>query len=748
MDTKGIHPNRLRQLSKIGARYEPHSFRRFNGPKKYAILVAYLLDLIQDLTDLAFEIHDRQIMSLLSKGRKAQEEIQKQNVKTINEKIVLLANIGVALIKAKKEDIDPFVALEAVMPWDRLVASVEEAKKLARPIDYDYLDLLEKKFYTLRKYTPTLLASLEFHSSKSAEPLMRAIETIRDMNDNGKRKVPEDAPVEFIPDRWQKHVYDEEGNINRHYYEMAVLTELRNYIRSGNVSIVGSREHKNFEEYLFSKEDWNHITQATTKLVVSLSAEEYLEERTESLIKRLNWVSNNVDDLEGVNVENGKLHIERLQKDTPEGARDFSISLYELLPRVKLADLLMEVAHWTGFHEQFVHASTNRVPDEEETAILMATLMAMGTNIGLTKMAEATPNISYRQMANVAQWRLYEDAMNKAQAVLVNFHHRLTLPSYWGDGTTSSSDGMRVQIGVKALHADANPHYGTGKGATIYRFVSDQFSSFYSKVINTNSRDAVHVIDGLLHHETDLTIEEHYTDTAGYTDQVFGLTHLLGFHFAPRLRDVADSKLYCIGKSSDYSKLEKLLRGRINTKIIRENYDDVLRLAHSVREGTVSASLIMGKLGSYSRQNSLAIALREMGRIEKTIFILDYISSEALRRRIHRGLNKGEAMNALARAIFFGKFGELRERALQDQLQRASALNLIINAISVWNTVYLAKATEFRKDKGNFKEELLNHISPLGWEHINFLGEYKFDSKQTTTLKTLRPLKYKNEDVN
>jgi len=134
---------------------------------------------------------------------------------------------------------------------------------------------------------------------------------------------------------------------------------------------------------------------------------------------------------------------------------------------------------------------------------------------------------------------------------------------------------MRVQIGVSALHADANPHYGTGKGATIYRFVSDQFSTFYTKVINTNARDAVHVIDGLLHHETDLAIEEHYTDTAGYTDQVFGLTHLLGFRFAPRLRDLADSKLYAIGKPSNFPKLEKLLRGQINTKIIQENYDDV-----------------------------------------------------------------------------------------------------------------------------------------------------------------------------
>lgn len=143
----------------------------------------------------------------------------------------------------------------------------------------------------------------------------------------------------------------------------------------------------------------------------------------------------------------------------------------------------------------------------------------------------------------------------------------------------------------------------------------------YTKVINTNARDAVHVIDGLLHHETDLQIEKHYTDTAGYTDQVFGLTNLLGFRFAPRLRDLADPKLYTFEKPDQYPEMEKLLRGRINTKIIQGNYDDVLRLAHSIREGTVSASLIMGKLGSYSLQNSLATTLREVGRIDKTLFI-------------------------------------------------------------------------------------------------------------------------------
>ncbi|MCS1390271.1 MULTISPECIES: Tn3 family transposase [Lysinibacillus] len=735
-----LHRNRLLQLSRLGSRYEPYAFRDFQENKRYSILTVYLLHLTQELTDKAFEIHDRQILSLLSKGRKAQEEIQKQNGKKLNEKVIHFTNIGQALIKAKEEKLDVFEVLESVIEWNSFVSSVEEAQELARPADYDYLDLLQKRFYSLRKYTPTLLRVLEFHSTKANEPLLQAVEIIRGMNESGKRKVPDDSPVDFISKRWKKHLYEDDGTINRHYYEMAILTELREHVRAGDVSIVGSKQYRDFEEYLFSEDTWNQ-TKGNTRLSVSLSFEDYMTERTSSLNERLKWLSSNSNKLDGVSLEKGKLSISRLEKDVPEEAKKFSASLYQMLPRIKLTDLLMDVAYLTGFHEQFTHASNNRKPDKEETIIIMAALLGMGMNIGLSKMAEATPGLTYKQLANVSQWRMYEDAMNKAQAVLVNFHHKLQLPFYWGDGTTSSSDGMRMQLGVSSLHADANPHYGTGKGATIYRFTSDQFSSYYTKIIHTNSRDAIHVLDGLLHHETDLNIEEHYTDTAGYTDQIFGLTHLLGFKFAPRIRDLSDSKLFTIDKASEYPKLEAILRGQINIKVIKENYEDVLRLAHSIREGTVSASLIMGKLGSYSRQNSLATALREMGRIEKTIFILNYISDESLRRKIQKGLNKGEAMNGLARAIFFGKQGELRERTIQQQLQRASALNIIINTISIWNTLHLTKAVEYQKQTGSFNEDLLHHMSPLGWEHINLLGEYHFNSDKVVSLDSLRPLK-------
>lgn len=182
---------------------------------------------------------------------------------------------------------------------------------------------------------------------------------------------------------------------------------------------------------------------------------------------------------------------------------------------------------------------------------------------------------------------MYDDAMSKAQTVLVNYHNKLKLAKYFDEGKTSSSDGMRPQLGVSSLHVDSNLHYGTGKGTTIYRFTSDQISSYYSKIINNNSRDATHVLDVLLNNDTDLNIEEHYIDTAGYTDQVFALIYLLGFRFVPRIRDLSDIKLFTLNKCYKFSNLYGILKG----KIIKDNYDEVLKLASSIKEWTVISSL-------------------------------------------------------------------------------------------------------------------------------------------------------------
>ena len=288
-------------------------------------------------------------------------------------------------------------------------------------------------------------------------------------------------------------------------------------------------------------------------------------------------------------------------------------------------------------------------------------------------------------------WHVRDETYSLALVELVNAQFRQPFAGNWGDGTTLSSDGQRFKAGSKAESTGhVNPKYGAEPGRLFYTHVSDQYAPFSAKVINVGVQNSAYVLDGLLYHESDLRIEEHYTDTAGFTDHVFGLMHLLGFRFAPLIRDPGETKLFVPKGDIGYGALRPMVSSdKLNVKVIRAHWDDILRLATSIKQGTVTASLMHRKLGSYPRRNGLAVALRELGRIERTLFILDWLQSMELRRRVHAGLNKGEARNALARAVFFYRLGEILDRSFEQQRYRVSGLNLMTAAIALWNTVYL-----------------------------------------------------------
>jgi TnpA family transposase len=174
---------------------------------------------------------------------------------------------------------------------------------------------------------------------------------------------------------------------------------------------------------------------------------------------------------------------------------------------------------------------------------------------------------------------------------------------------------------------------------------------------------------------------------------------------------------------------EPFIAGRIDENLITAHWDDVLRLATSVRTGAASASLLLKRLGAYLRQNGLALALREIGQIERTLFMLDWFELPALRRQVTVELNKGEARNALARAVCFHRLGRLRDRATEAQQYRASGLATITAAIALWNTVYLGRALDDLRRGGEIiPDPLLAHLAPVGWQHINLTGDYLWNA--------------------
>lgn len=566
---------------------------------------------------------------------------------------------------------------------------------------------------------------------------------LRRLNANNTRTVPTTAPAGFVRRRWQPLVFSADGQIDRRFYELCVLAELRNALRSGDLWVTGSRQFRDFEEYLLPAETFAALRQGGLPLAVTTDWETYLEQRREPLHAALLTVNRLAErgELPDASITDGVLKITPLTNLVPPEADTLTQQAYALLPRVKITDLLIEVDGWTDFTRHFTHFRHGGAV--KERTLLLTALLADAINLGLTRMTEACPGTSLSRLSAIVDWHIRDETYSKAQAELVNYHHELPFAAYWGDGTTSSSDGQYFRAGGRGEAAgQVNARYGQEPGVTFYTHLSDQYAPFHTQVISTTVRDATYVLDGLLYHESDLCLEEHYTDTAGFTDHVFALCHLLGFRFAPRIRDLADKRLYPMEKPSTYPALAGMIETTLNTKQIGTHWDEILRLATSIQQGTVTASLMLRKLGAYPRQNGLAVALRELGRLERTQFTLQWLQNVELRRRVHVGLNKGEARNALARAVFFNRLGELRDRRYENQRHRASGLNLVVAAIVLWNTVYLERVVAVLRRRGQvIADELLAHLSPLGWEHINLTGDYVWNPSRSPKKGQFRPLR-------
>src|SRR5208283_5088938 len=341
-----------------------------------------------------------------------------------------------------------------------------------------------------------------------------------------------------------------------------------------------------------------------------------------------------------------------------------------------------------------------------------------------------------------------DETYASALKCLVNQQEREPFAVTFGGSSVSSSDGQFFQAAGFGRDAGRlNAHYGLRSGFKVYTHLSGRYGPYFTKLIAATASEALHVLDALVYHQGDITIRRHHTDGGGDSDHVFALCTLLGFLFAPRIPDLKHRRLHSFGKPSDYPTLEPLIAGRINVELIRAHWAEILRIVASIRAGTVAPSVIMRQLASYPRQNGVAAALRELGRLERTLFTLDWISDPELRRTTGQELNKGESRNSLARAVFIHRLGEIRDRTYENQQHRASGLNLLVTAIILWNTRYLENAVAALRQFEDVPQHLLAHLSPLGWEHVNLTGDYVWGPEQSVSENTdgLRPLRTRPE---
>jgi TnpA family transposase len=606
-----------------------------------------------DLTDAVLVMFDRLMGRVARKAERASAEGAATALRGAQDHLRILARAGRAVIAAHEADGDVHDAVDHAVGWARFLRAVAETADLADGERIDMRAELVRRWSALRQFAPAVLRSIAFEGARSASGRLRAAAMLREANavSASKRPTLSDAPTGFIRKGWRPFVIGPDGAPDPKAWEVCVLFELRDRLRAGDVWVAGSRRFRSFEETLIPRESFTALrAEGPLPVGVPEDPQGWLDAKRAALAEAMADVADRAaaGTLEDVAIEHGVLKITPLKADTPDEAQALGAAAYDLLPRIKITDLLLEVYDWTGFTAAFTHQRSGMPP--EDRTVLLTAILADGVNLGLTRMAEAVRGPTLRELAWAHDWHVREDCYANALARIVDAHRALPLARLWGDGSTSSSDGQFFRAGGHGEPlGDVNARHGGEPGVAFYTHVSDQFGPFHTKVIAATASEAPHVLDGLLDHRSGLRVAEHFTDTGGPTDHVFGMLTLLGFGFAPRLRD------------------------------------------------------------------------------------------SELRRRAGAGLNKGEARNALARAVFFHRLGELRDCTFENQIYRASGLNLLVAAIILWNTRYLQDAVAALKQAGRpAGDDLVRHVAPLGWEHISLTGDYIWSAAPVAGPRSLR----------
>ena len=717
---KDVLPHRITRLRRQGERYFTHDLRDVSDDRRLAVLAACAVEWQAAIADTVVETHDR-IVGKTWNEAKTRCDARIADAKTsLHGTLRAFSGLGAALLEARGDTAALEGAIAATCGWQALEVLVATAAQLTNTMAADALAHVGQGYYRFRRYAPRMLRMLDVQAAPVTEPLIGAAQLVIGGGDPVTAR-----PTTFLRrgSKWHRHLQDQDPGDHR-LWEVAVMFHLREAFRSGDIWLAQSRRYADLKDALVPIA----TAQATPRLVVPFDPADWLADRKARMARALKRLAQaaKAGTIPGGSIEDGALKIERLSAAVPAEAEGLVLDLYKQLPSIRITDLLLEVDAAVGFTEAFTHLRTG-APCKDRIGLL-TTLLAEGLNLGMSKMAEATDTHSYFQLSSLSNWYVEGDAITRALAMVIEAQSTLPMARFWGAGITASSDG---QFFPAARQGEAmnliNAKYGTEPGLKAYTHVSDQFGPFASQTIRATVNEAPYILDGLLMNETGRKIKEQYADTGGFTDHVFAVTALLGFQFIPRIRDLPSKRLYVFDPAITPKELKGLIGGKIREALIIANWPDILRSAATMVAGVMPPSQLLRKFAAYPRQHALAEALKEIGRVERTLFILEWALDADMQRRAQIGLNKGEAHHALKNALRIGRQGEIRDRTTEGQHFRMAGLNLLAAVIIYWNTKHLGQAVTSRRRAGlDCSPDLLAHISPLGWAHILLTGEYRW----------------------
>jgi TnpA family transposase len=544
--------------------------------------------------------------------------------------------------------------------------------------------------------------------------------------------------LSFVPDKWWSFVTGKKdrgvsvSRVDRRYFELCLLTNIMFELKSGDLCIPGSDQFSDYRTELISEEQYKPgVALYEEQAGIPVDGPSFIARLRAELEAAAKLADEGFPDNEHLQIENGEPVLKRMRrKPEPEGLRKLEQQLKERIKKTEIIDALCDTEYWLNWTRHFGPISGHDAKLDNPSERYLITVFCYGCNLGPTQTARSIKGLDRRQMSFVNQRHITEEKLNQTITTVINAYAQFPLQRIWGSGKSASADGTKWELYPHNLMSEYHIRYG-GYGGIGYYLLADSYIALFSRFSTCGAWEGHYILDFIEENKSDVQPDTIHADTQGQSTAIFGLAYLLGIQLMPRIRNWKNLNLCRPSSNHRYVHIDSLFSTQADLNLIETMLPDMLRVALSIKAGTVMPSTILRRLTTYSRKNKLYFAFRELGRVVRTIFLLKYISSIELRQMIQRATNKSEAFNKFLQWVAFGGGGVITEAVRDEQRKFIKYNHLVANLLAFHTLVTMSKALyQLVQDGHTIDMDALSTSSPYRPDYINRFGNYAINSNR------------------
>ncbi|MBB6244447.1 Tn3 family transposase [Rhodanobacter sp. MP1X3] len=744
----GISQESSKYYASLVAYYTVYKLQRMEPLVARLYLLCYAYHRYREINDHLVEAFTVRVENYARAARQASDDAMQQALIEGSQSLKAAGEILNLFVDISLPDSASFGAIKTKAYTYLSPERIPVVADYMRNIAFDKTGF-QWKYYTslsltIKKNLRHLFVELDFAGRVEDAPLMEAVAFLQEHLRQGRSPRQIDVrefPTTIVAKRLRRYIFikDEDSSKRRldvDRYEFLVYRLLCDAIAGGNIYVGESNEYRRFEDDLISDERWRQKDSILRDLAAPMLRApiqitlDGLRTELEELYVRVN---DRIVDRSNAHIKLRGQEKRRWNLIYPSAQDSDENPFYKQLPIAGIADLFWFAAPRTGYLKAFTHVIERFVKQAPDPREILACATAMGTNMGLLKMAEVS-GISYSKLLNTARSFFRSETIRAANDHVANATATLSAFPLFNirNEVHSSSDGQRFETQVHTHKSRYSPKYfGLKKGVSVCTVVANHVP-INGTVIGAHEHESHFVFDLLFNNTTDIRPEWHSTDTHGTNQINFLALACYGYQFAPRYRDVQSKAEKIVGfhVPSHYGKALVKPARKINESLIISEWPNIQRILASLGQKEVTQSTIVRKLSSYDRQNRTKKAMWELDSIYRTIYLLKFIDDVELRQSVQKALNRGEAYHRFRRAIAFVNSGKFRVQTEEQQQLWNDCSRLIANIIIFYNMSLLSRIYDQMVATGDLAGiELLKGVAPVAWQHVNLFGNLEFSER-------------------